>query len=328
MYLKSLKIGKLTLKSNLILAPMAQITNYPFRKICLENECDLVITEMISAKSFFYGNKKTIEMMKIRDDRPVCFQIFGSDIPSLIYTAQYLENQGADMIEINAGCPVPKILKSKSGAFLIKHPSKLYEIIRELKKKIKIPLSVKTRIGWNKEDYSIFEIAKNMENEGLDILHLHLRSVTQKHSGNPNYEIAKKLKDILKIPLIANGGITDIFKAKEMFEKTNCDAISIARATIENPFIFSEIKLYLSENKILTHTLEEKIILFKKYLDLSLKTYGEKMAVINSRRIAGMWFKNFKDASKFRNQFMKARTLNEAYKSIEDLENTILNNQT
>ncbi|MCX7641040.1 MAG: tRNA-dihydrouridine synthase family protein [Elusimicrobiales bacterium] len=309
--LKPVKIKNLTLKSNLFLAPMAQITNYPLRKILLLNGCDLVITEMVSSKSLYYKNKKSLKMIEVRDDKPICIQIFGGDIESMLMSAELIQEKGADMIEINAGCPVKKVVKAGAGIALFNEPHKLAKIVYEISKRITIPISVKMRLGIKKPDECI-EVARLLQENGASLIHLHMRTVSQMHSGPVNFEITKKLREILKIPLVANGGIKTPYDAVLTFKQTNADAISIGQGAISNPFIFNDIKKYIKENKYVKRDIKQKIELLIEYLKLYSQTFSEKEAFIGSRKIIGLWLSNFQGAKEIRNLYMKAKSLVEA----------------
>jgi nifR3 family TIM-barrel protein len=319
MYLKPLRIKNLTLSGNLFLAPMAEITNYPLRIIALKNGCDMVISEMVSSNALFYKNKKTLEMIKVRDDRPICIQIFGSDPDIMTYASILVEENGADMVEVNAGCPVKKIVKTGSGSSLLKNPLLLSSIVYSIARRIKIPVSVKIRSGIDEKNKNAVEIAKIVEESGASMVHIHLRTVSQGHSGNVDYEIADEIKSKIKIPLIVNGGVTDPKKAIEMFKKTGADGISIARGFISNPYIFDDIKKYINEGKIIERKASEKANLFQEYLKIAAKEFGEKCAIVNSRRIAGMWISGFRNATDFRNRYMRVQTLDEALRIIEEI---------
>lgn len=322
--LKQLKIKNLTLQSNLFLAPMAQITNYPLRKILLQNGCDLVITEMVSSKSLFYKNKKSLEMIKIRDDKPICIQIFGSDIESLVYAAYLCQENGADMIEINAGCPVKKVMKSGSGIALFMEPKKLGKIVYEIAKRISIPLSVKMRLGIKSPDECI-EVAKICQENGASLIHLHMRMFSQGHSGPVNFDIALKLKKELKIPLIANGGIKTPDDAITTFQKTHADGISIAQGSLANPFIFQDIKDYILKGLRNQRSVKDKIDLLIEYLKISIETFGEKNTLINSRRLVGLWLSNFPNSAKIRNLYMQAKSIDQAINLLNDFTNHLSN---
>lgn len=316
--LKSLVIKNLKLNSNLILAPMAQITNYPLRKILLLKGADLVITEMISSKSIFYRNKKSIKMIEVLDDKPLCIQIFGGDVESMLYTAMICEENGADMIEINAGCPVKKVIKAGAGIALFSQPKKLGKIVYEISKRIKIPLSVKMRLGIKNPNECI-EVAKICQDNGADIIHLHMRMFSQMHCGPVDFKTTLKLKRLLKIPLIANGGIKKPQDAINTFKETQADAISIAQGAIFNPFIFNDIKSYITYGNTTERTVKEKITLLIDYFNISLTKYTERETLINSRKLIGMWLSNFPLASQLRNDYMKAKSIDEAKNILNNL---------
>ncbi len=323
MYLKPLKIKNLNLKGNLFLAPMAEITNYPFRSICLRNGCDMVISEMISAKALHYKNPKSLSSLKIRDDKPICLQIFGSEPSVMLEAAIMAEEAGADMVEINAGCPVKKIVKTGAGSALMKNPMLLGDIINTLSARLKIPLSVKIRIGINDKEKNALMLARVIEESGASMIHIHLRTIEQHHSGDVDYETAKAVKSSVKIPFIANGGVVSGEKALEMFEKTGCDGISIGRGAISNPFIFDDIKNFLSKGQSKFKSVSDRLKSFIEYLEISSNELGERNAIVKARRIAGMWISSFKNASDIRNRFMKAQSLAEAKEILGEILNIV-----
>lgn len=318
MLLKSINIGKLK-TGNLFLAPMAEITNYPFRKILLENGCDFIISEMVSAKALSHRNKKSLQAIKIRDDKPIAIQLFGSDEITMLEAANLCVENDADMIEINAGCPVKKVIKTGAGVSLMKNPHILCKITETLASKLQIPVSVKIRIGLDEKHKTAITLSKDLENAGAGVIHIHLRTANQYHSGSIDFETAAKIKSIIKIPLIANGGINSVEKAIEMFEKTGCDAISIARAAISNPFIFSDIKEFLLKKEKTQVSLSKKISTFIRYLEISEQIFGERDALIKSRRLAGLWLSGFPNAAMTRAKFMKAKSITEAKKIISEI---------
>jgi tRNA-dihydrouridine synthase B len=319
MYLNPLTIKNLKLTGNIFLAPMAEITDYPFRKICLKYDCDMAISEMVSAKALCYGSKRAMDAIKVRDDRPICLQIFGSDKNSMLNAALLCESFGSDMIEINAGCPVKKITKTGAGSALLKTSSVLFDIVELIASKIKIPLSVKIRTGFNKDDKNAIMISKNLESSGADIIHLHMRTVEQEHTGEADLSFAAEVKSKIKIPLIANGGITNPLQAVECFKKTGCDAISIGRGAISNPFIFTEIKDYIKNGNAKEYSLSGRINAFIEYLEIASSEYGEERALIRARRLGGMWLSKFKNATDVRSQFMKMKKLDDAIKLLSSL---------
>jgi len=311
-FIREIKIRNLKLKNNLFLSPMAGITGYAFRKICLENGCGLAISEMVSSESIYYNNSKSIQMLKIKDDYPTAIQIFGTNPEKILYTAKMAQENGAVIIEINAACPVKKIIKTGAGAALMENSKSLAKIIETLAKNINIPISVKIRAGSNKKDISVVDICKILENSGADCIHIHLRYIEQGHNGPVNFEIGKKIKENIKIPLIANGGIISPLKAKEMFEKTSCDAISIGRAAVNNPSIFKEINDSLTKGESNENNSSDKVEMFIKFLKLNCQTLGEEKGIKTARKIAGLWLKNIHSASLARTQFMKINNLKDA----------------
>ncbi len=317
MLLKKIKIKNLTF-TNIVLAPMASITDYPFRKIVLNYGCGLVISEMVSAKSLLNSNPKSLSMIEVRDDRPLAIQIFGGDVQSMVWAAHLCEEKGADMIEINTGCPVKKIVKAGAGIALFKQPKKLATIVSEIAKRIKIPISVKLRLGISRSDECI-EVAKVCQDSGASIIHLHMRTAQQLHSGKPDLQATRRLKESIKIPLIANGGIKTPQDAIEVFEKTSADAISIARGAVINPFIFSEITDFIEKGSYEKKDIYQKIELFMEYLKLSSNIKGEINAINSSKKLIGLWLSGFAGAKDVRNRYMKIKSLEEAYQIFNEL---------
>jgi len=312
MFIKPIKIKDLVLKGNIFLSPMAEITDYAFRIICLKNGCDMAFSEMISAKSLHYRNKKSLESLKVRDDRPLCLQIFGSEVPVMVEAALMVQDAGADMVEINAGCPVKKIVKTKSGAALMKDYSLLSDIVKSISSRVRIPVSVKIRAGYDDNPKSAVTISKILQDSGASVIHIHLRTVEQYHSGDVNYEVAKLIKESVKIPIIVNGGVKTPKDFKEMILKTGGDCVSIGRGAVSNPFIFDDIKKYFSGERVPEISIDKRIKNFIEYLSISALEIGEKGAIVKSRRIAAMLLSGFRNACDIRTRYMKAKSLDEA----------------
>ncbi|MEW5951118.1 MAG: tRNA-dihydrouridine synthase [Elusimicrobiota bacterium] len=310
-YLKSFDFKKFKTKNNLFLSPMAGITNYAFRKICLESGAGMVFTEMISAQSLARGNIKTLKIAQIKDDRPVCKQIFGSDEEIMKIAALKAEETGCDMLEINASCPMKKIIKTGAGAALTLNAPLLYRITENMAKTVKVPLSVKIRSGFEIGKENALEISKTLEKCGISFLHIHLRTVSQIHSGAVNYDLGRQIKEAIKIPLIVNGGAVSPQSVKELFEKTGADAVSIGRGAVTNPMIFYESEKFLSAGICDTAGEKERAALFLRFLELNCSVYGEKKGIINSRKLVGLWLKNFRRASYLRSEFMKLESLSQ-----------------
>ena len=264
-------IGNVEVKGKTVLAPMAGICNSAFRKIIKEMGCALVYAEMVSDKAIFYRNEKTRDMLFMEQiERPIAQQIFGSDKESFVEAAKYIEKvMNPDIIDINMGCPVPKVaLKSQAGAALLKNPEKIYEIVSSVVAAVKCQVTVKIRSGWDQNSINAVEVAKICEKAGASAITVHPRTRSQGYSGQADWSIIKKVKENVHIPVIGNGDITDIYKAKAMLEETGCDLIMIGRGVLGNPWLIREINAYLEDGTILPKpTDEEKIDMCLKHLN-------------------------------------------------------------
>ena len=248
-YLHKLKIGNVELENNIILAPMAGITDLPFRIICEKYNPGLVCTEMVSAKALYYNDEKTKLLLNTKNEkRPISMQLFGSDIESMRVATRYL-NDIADIIDINMGCPAPKVVKNGDGSKLLLDLKLAGDIVSAVVKESKHPVTVKFRKGWDEKTIVAEEAAKIFEQAGASAITIHGRTRTQYYSGNADLDIIKKVKEAVKIPVIGNGDIKDGESALRMFEYTGVDGIMVGRASIGNPYIFNEIKDYLIGQK-------------------------------------------------------------------------------
>ena len=273
MYLHKLKIGNVELKNNILLAPMAGITDLPFRLICEKFEPGLVCTEMVSSKAIFYGDEKTKKLMNLEGEkRPVSIQIFGSDLEAFEYATKYVSNL-ADIIDINMGCPAPKVVKNGDGSKLLLDLEKAKDIMETVVKKSKVPVTLKFRKGWDSEHIVATEIAKIAQQAGISAIAIHGRTRAEYYSGKADLEIIKKVKESVNIPVIGNGDVVDEESAKEMFEKTGVDGIMIGRASMGNPWIFKKIKYYLETGEKLPEiTSDEKLKIIKEHLNFLVKS--------------------------------------------------------
>ena len=303
MYLKKLKIGNVELNNNVILAPMAGITDRPFRIIAKEYGAGLVVTEMISSKAIFYGDEKTKKMLNMKDEkRPISVQIFGSDVEAIKFAVEYI-NDYADIIDINMGCPAPKIVKNGDGSSLLKNLPLAEKIIKTAVEYSKVPITVKFRKGWDNSQIVATDFAKMAENAGAKMLTIHGRTRDEFYSGTVDLDIIRDVKNAVKIPVIGNGDIKDTLSAKKMFEYTGVDGIMIGRAAIGNPWIIREIISFLSDEehyKNVEINKEERLNVILEHLTLLTEEKGEKVAIKEMRKHIAQYVKNLSNATDLR----------------------------
>lgn len=324
MYLKKLKFGNVELENNIILAPMAGVTDLPFRVICKSFGAGLVCTEMASSRAIFYKDEKTKKLLNTQGEkRPISFQIFGSDEETLGYSAKYLSDF-ADIIDINMGCPAPKVVKNGDGSKLLLDLEKAESLIKTVVKNSKVPVTLKIRKGWDKEHIVATQIAKIAEQNGVSAITVHGRTRTEFFSGDVDLDIIKKVKESVNIPVIGNGNIVDEESAKRMFEYTGVDGIMIGRGSYGNPWIFKKIKYFLETGKKLPDpNIEEKLDVIKKHINLEVQEKGDMVATKELRKHIAWYTKNLKNSSEFRNKINTLETskellevVNEYFKSL------------
>ena len=319
MYLKKLKIGNVELKNNLILAPMAGVTDLPFRKICEKFEPGLVCTEMVSSKAIFYDDSKTKLLMNTEGEkRPISMQIFGSDEETMGYAAKYVSNI-SDIVDINMGCPAPKVVKNGDGSKLLLDIEKAEKVIKSVIKNSNKPVTLKLRKGWDLNNIVAVEFAQMAENAGVSAITIHGRTRTEMYSGKVDLDIIKKVKMNVKIPVIGNGDIVDEESALKMFEYTGVDGIMIGRGTFGNPWIFKKIKHFLETGEKLPEiTKQEKLQVIKKHIELELKEKEEITAIREMRKHIAWYTKNMPNSSEFRNEINKIEDKDELIKKVEE----------
>lgn len=308
MYLKKFKIGNVELENNLILAPMAGITDLPFRVLCKEQGAGMVCTEMASSRAIFHDDKKTKQLLNTEGEkRPISFQIFGSDEESMAYAAKEI-SKFADIIDINMGCPAPKVVKNGDGSKLLLDLEKAEKIIKAVVQNSKVPVTLKIRKGWDKEHIVAIELAKIAEKNGVSSITVHGRTRTEFFSGEVDYDIIRKVKEAVKIPVIGNGNIVDELSAVKMFEKTGVDGIMIGRGALGNPWIFREINSYLKTGeKLEKPSINEKQEVMLKHIKLAIEEKGEGVAINEIRKHISWYTKNLPNASEFRNKVNHTR---------------------
>lgn len=302
MYLKRLKIGDVQLENNLILAPMAGVTDLPFRLIAEKFNPGLVCTEMVSSKALFYGDEKTKQLLRTDQEKtPISMQIFGSDPETMGFATKYITNF-ADIIDINMGCPAPKLVKNGDGSKLLLDLNKAEEIIKAVVAKSKVPVTLKYRKGWDDKHIIACEMAKIAEANGVSAITIHGRTRDEFYGGKVDLNIIKKVKESVNIPVIGNGDIIDEESAKIMFEYTGVDGIMIGRGSMGNPWIFKQICYYLKNGeKIPKPTKQERYEILRKHIELDVFYKGEKVAINEMRKHIAWYTKNMPDSSAFRN---------------------------
>lgn len=313
-----MKIGNIHIENNVALGPMAGVTDLTFRLICKEMGCGIVFTEMVSAKGIYYKDKKTEELLKIQEkERPVALQIFGSDPKIMAIVTERLNGHNHDILDINMGCPTPKIVKNGDGSALLKNPKLIGEIVKSVVKASEKPVTVKIRKGWDDESINAVEVAKIIEENGAKAISIHGRTREQFYTGRADWEIIKKVKDAVDIPIFGNGDVFTVEDAKEMKKITNCDGIMIARGAQGNPWIFKRVNHYLKTGEILPPpSVEEKVNMCFKHLYMLIENKGEYIAIREIRKHAAWYLKGIRNSARIRNEVNRST-------SVEEIENCL-----
>lgn len=324
------KIGNVEIKNQLVLAPMAGISNTSYRKIIKGMGAGLIYAEMVSTNAITYGNEKTFNLLKMsEEERPIVQQIFGSDIKTFVAAAKLIEEKmHPDIIDINMGCPVPKVaVRAQAGSALLKNPEKIGEIVKAVVKSVNVPVTVKIRSGWDEKNINAVEVAKICEKNGASAIAIHARTRSEGYSGKANWDIIKKVKESVNIPVIGNGDITSPILAKKMLDETGCDAIMIGRGALGNPWIFKQCLKYLENNAIIEEpTNKEKIEMIKEHYRLLKEDKNEHIALLEIRTHALYYLKGMPESKIYKERICKSKNEEEFLNILKEYEN-FLNNK-
>ena len=319
------KIGNIEIKNNIVLAPMAGIGTSAFRRIAKEMDCGLIYAEMVSDKAIFYNNKKTLDMLYMtEEERPIVQQIFGSDKESFVVAAKYIyENMKPDIIDINMGCPVPKVaVRAQAGSALLKDLDKIYDIVSAVVDVVPCPVTVKIRSGWDSKNINAVEVAKVCERAGASAICVHPRTRAQGYSGKADWSIIKQVKEAVKVPVIGNGDILTCYDAKKMLDETGCDMVMIGRGVLGNPWLIKETVAYLEKGIIIDKpSALDKINMCLKHLNYLCEFQTEKQAILEIRSHIAWYLKGLKGANDVKNNIYKAKTVEEIKKILQDFKN-------
>lgn len=316
------RVGNLSISPPVVLAPMADVTNGAFRRLAKRiGGPGLVVTEFISTTALHYGNKKTLKMVDITpDQRPVAVQIFGADPAIMAEAARIAVDMGADILDINMGCWVPKVCKTGAGAALIRDPDTACRVVEAVVKAVSVPVTVKTRPGWQYGEFATAELAKRFEEIGIQALTLHARFAVQGHEGAADWALIRQMKALLSIPVIGNGDVSSPQAAARLIEETGCDGIMVGRAAIGNPWILRDIAHFLRTGELLPPpTLQERAEAALSHLCDLAQSMGEGPAVHHLRGQLPLYFRGFPYASRFREKISHANTIEEVRRLIEEL---------
>lgn len=318
-----LKIGNVELKNNIILAPMAGLTDLPFRRICEIYKPGLVVTEMVSSKALQYNDEKTKKLLNMEGEvRPISAQIFGSDVEAMKYAAKYV-SEIADIVDINMGCPAPKVVKNGDGSKLLLDLKKVEEITKAVVEASKVPVTVKIRKGWDNEHIVAVEVAKIVEKSGAKAITVHGRTRSEFYTGKADWDIIKRVKEEVSIPVIGNGDIKTPEDAKKILEYTHCDGIMIGRGVLGNPWLIEQIQTYLENGSIRKIKNEERMEIIFKHIDLEIKEKGENVGIKEMRKHICYYLKGLPMASEVRNKINKLETEKEVKGTLKEYFNNL-----
>ncbi|MBP1755492.1 MAG: dus1 [Firmicutes bacterium] len=321
----SLQIGNVEIKGNLFLGPMAGVTDLPFRILCKEQGADLVYTEMVSAKGVQYNNKNTEQLLQIaEEERPAALQLFGADPDILSETARRIEHRNFDILDINMGCPVPKVVNNGEGSALMKNPKLIGEIVRKVATGYSKPVTVKIRKGFHEDSINAVEVAKIAEENGAAAIAVHARTREQFYSGQADWEVIRQVKEAVTVPVIGSGDVFTPLDAKAMIDQTGCDAIMMARGTRGNPWLFTQIKEYLKKGILIPKPdFDEVNKMILRHAVMLADFKGETIAIREMRKHVAWYTTGYPGSAKLRNHVNEIETMEDLKKLLDHYQNHI-----